>query len=86
MVFGLVILLLMAGEDTIQPLWARQFVLAYLLALKNTKRYVNANSLKLAPYEVSKWNVRDRAVSDLWHCAKVCRVANVMHPYLNSLS
>jgi hypothetical protein len=41
----------------------RQFVLAYLLALKNTKRYANANSLKLAPYEVSKWNVRDRAAS-----------------------
>ncbi|ALM86599.1 type IV toxin-antitoxin system AbiEi family antitoxin domain-containing protein [Bordetella sp. N] len=31
---------------------------------------------------------RDKRVTsqDIWHCAKVCRVANVMRPYLESLT
>lgn len=31
---------------------------------------------------------RDKRITneDIWHCAKICRVANVMRPYLESLS
>jgi predicted transcriptional regulator of viral defense system len=26
------------------------------------------------------------SIDDLWHCAKVCRVANVMRPYMEALA
>ena len=32
------------------------------------------------------WHARRMTGDDLWHFAKVCRVANVMRPYLDSLS
>ena len=32
------------------------------------------------------WQAKRMTGDDLWHYAKVCRVANVMRPYLDSLS
>jgi hypothetical protein len=32
------------------------------------------------------WYAQRMTSDDLWHCAKVCRVANVMRPYLDSLT
>ena len=32
------------------------------------------------------WHAKRMTSDDLWHYAKVCRVANVMRPYLDSLS
>ena len=32
------------------------------------------------------WRERRRTMDDLWHYAKICRVANVMRPYLESLT
>lgn len=32
------------------------------------------------------WNARRVKMDDLWHCAQVCRVANVMRPYLEALT
>ena len=32
------------------------------------------------------WNAKRVKMDDLWHCAQVCRVANVMRPYLEALT
>ncbi len=32
------------------------------------------------------WTARRVKMDDLWHCAQVCRVANVMRPYLEALT
>ena len=32
------------------------------------------------------WNARRVKIDDLWHCAQICRVANVMRPYLEALT
>lgn len=32
------------------------------------------------------WNAKRVKMDDLWHCAQVCRVANVMRPYLETLA
>ena len=32
------------------------------------------------------WHEKRMTSDDLWHCAKICRVANVMRPYLESLA
>lgn len=32
------------------------------------------------------WNARRVKMDELWHCAQVCRVANVMRPYLEALT
>lgn len=32
------------------------------------------------------WNAKRITMDDLWHCAHVCRVANVMRPYLEALT
>jgi hypothetical protein len=32
------------------------------------------------------WHTKRMTSDDLWHYAKVCRVANVMRPYLDSLT
>jgi predicted transcriptional regulator of viral defense system len=32
------------------------------------------------------WNAKRVSIDDLWHYAQVCRVANVMRPYLEALT
>jgi len=32
------------------------------------------------------WNAKRVKMDDLWHCARICRVANVMRPYLEALT
>lgn len=32
------------------------------------------------------WNAKRVKMDELWHCAQVCRVANVMRPYLEGLT
>lgn len=32
------------------------------------------------------WNAKRVKMDELWHCAQVCRVANVMRPYLEALT
>jgi predicted transcriptional regulator of viral defense system len=32
------------------------------------------------------WNTKRVKMDDLWHCAQVCRVTNVMRPYLETLT
>lgn len=32
------------------------------------------------------WNAQRVTMDELWHCAQVCRVANVMRPYLEGLT
>lgn len=32
------------------------------------------------------WNAKRVKMDDLWHCAQVCRVANVIRPYLEALT
>lgn len=32
------------------------------------------------------WHAKRVKMDDLWHCAQVCRVANVMRPYLEALT
>jgi len=32
------------------------------------------------------WNAKRVKMDDLWHCAQICRVANVMRPYLEALT
>ncbi len=32
------------------------------------------------------WNAKRVKMDDLWRCAQVCRVANVMRPYLEALT
>jgi hypothetical protein len=31
------------------------------------------------------WNAKRMTADEIWHYAKICRVANVMRPYLESL-
>ena len=31
------------------------------------------------------WKKRRATMDELWHAAKICRVANVMRPYLESM-
>jgi len=50
-------------------------------------RYRNKIGLDVALEALRECTRKRRATSDeLWQAAKVCRVANVMHPYLESLS
>ena len=50
-------------------------------------RYRNKIGLDVALEALREFRRRRRATSDeLWHAAKVCGVANVMRPYLESLS
>ena len=32
------------------------------------------------------WNAKRVKMDDLWHCAQICRVGNVMRPYLEALT
>ena len=32
------------------------------------------------------WNAKRVKMDDLWHCAQICRVTNVMRPYLEALT
>lgn len=50
-------------------------------------KYRNKIGLEVALEALREsWNARRVKMDDLWRCAQVCRVANVMRPYLEALT
>lgn len=53
----------------------------------NCFKYRNKIGLDVALEALREaWNAKRVKMDDLWHCAQVCRVANVMRPYLAALT
>ena len=50
-------------------------------------KYRNKIGLEVALEALREaWNANRVKMDDLWRCAQVCRVANVMRPYLEALT